>query len=63
MDTTYLTTKENQATEIMTMFDNAERELQEITEKHRKLLKEYIAKLKEADNESKIEALKKSLQA
>jgi DNA-binding MarR family transcriptional regulator len=63
MDTTYLTTEENQATEIMTMFDNAERELQEITEKHRKLLKEYIANLKDKENEAKIEALKKSLQA
>lgn len=63
MDTTYLTTEESQATEIMTMFDNAERELQEITEKHRKLLKEYIASLKDKENEAKIEALKKSLQA
>jgi hypothetical protein len=63
MDTTYLTTEENQATEIMTMFDNAERELQEITEKHRKLLKEYIVNLKEKENQAKIEALKKSLQA
>lgn len=42
MDTTYLTTEESQATEIMTMFDNAERELQEITEKHRKLLKSIL---------------------
>ena len=63
MDTTYLTNEENQATEIMTMFDNAERELQEITEKHRELLREYIAHLKEKENESKIEALKKSLPA